>query len=329
MIPIEWWIGFNLFVLAMLALDLGVFHRKAHEVKMKEALTWSAVWIGMALLFNLLIYLNWESIVPSSSYNSAQAAMAFFTGYIIEKSLSVDNVFVFIMIFAYFKVPAMYQHKVLFWGIIGALIMRAICIAAGVTLLKQFHWLIYVFGAFLILAGIKMLLQKDKKMDPEKNPVLRLFRRLVPVTPDYHAAKFFVRIDGRRFATPLFIVLLFIEMTDLIFAVDSIPAILAITQDPFIVYTSNVFAILGLRALYFALAGIMQLFHYLHYGLSAILVFVGGKMVLTDIVGKVPMGISLSVIASILFLSVLASLLFPPKQSTHAAELPPAEPDAA
>ncbi len=323
-VPMWAWIVFNLFVLAMLALDLGVFHRNSHEVKMKEALSWSAVWIGMALLFNLLLYFNWQSISPGSSYTNSQAALAFLTGYLIEKALSVDNIFVFLMIFAYFKVPAMYQHKVLFWGIIGALVMRAICIAAGVTLLKQFHWLVYVFGAFLIITGIKMVLQKDKKIDPEKNPVLKLFRRMMPVTPNFVGDKFFTKIDGRRFATPLFVVLLFVEMTDLIFAVDSIPAILAITQDPFIVYTSNVFAILGLRALYFALAGVMQLFHYLHYGLSAVLVFVGSKMVLTDVVGKVPVGISLGVIAGILTLSVVASLLFPPKESAH--EIPVEEP---
>jgi len=319
LIPIEWWVGFNVFVLAMLALDVGVFHRKSHEVKMKEALTWSAVWISLALLFNAGIYY----------FRGPEAGLQFLTGYIIEKSLSVDNVFVFIMVFAYFKVPAQYQHKVLFWGILGALIMRAIFIAAGVTMLKQFHWLIYVFGVFLILTGIKMVLQKDKTLEPEKNPVLRLFRRVVPVTPTFHADRFFVQLDGRRMATPLFVVLLFIEMTDVIFAVDSIPAILAITQEPFIVYTSNVFAILGLRALYFALAGIMQLFHYLHYGLSAILVFVGGKMVATDIVGKVPIGISLGVIATIVFASVLASLLFPPARSTPGAQLQPGEPDVA
>jgi tellurite resistance protein TerC len=320
-IPLWAWVAFNLFVLAMLALDLGVFHRQAHEVKMKEALGWSAVWITMALLFNGLIYFQWENLVPNSTYTNTEASLAFLTGYLIEKALSVDNVFVFLMIFAYFKVPAMYQHKVLFWGIIGALIMRAICIAAGVTLLKQFHWLIYVFGAFLIITGIKMAITKDKKIDPEKNPVLKTFRRMMPVTPGFVGDKFFTKIDGRRWATPLFIVLLFIEMTDLIFAVDSIPAILAITQDPFIVYTSNVFAILGLRALYFALAGIMQLFHYLHYGLSVILVFVGGKMVLTDVVGKVPVSISLGFVAGVLILSVVLSLLIPPRKGELTEEL--------
>jgi tellurite resistance protein TerC len=320
-IPLWAWVVFNLFVLAMLALDLGVFHRQAHEVKMKEALGWSAVWITLAMLFNVLIYFQWESLVPNSTYSNSEASLAFLTGYLIEKALSVDNVFVFLMVFAYFKVPAMYQHKVLFWGIIGALIMRAICIAAGVTLLKQFHWLIYVFGAFLIITGIKMAITKDKKIDPEKNPVLKAFRRMMPVTPNFVGDKFFTKIDGRRWATPLFIVLLFIEMTDLIFAVDSIPAILAITRDPFIVYTSNVFAILGLRALYFALAGIMQLFHYLHYGLSIILVFVGGKMVLTDVVGKVPVGISLGFVAGVLILSVVLSLWIPPKKTEITEEL--------
>jgi tellurite resistance protein TerC len=320
-VPLWAWVVFNGFVLAMLALDLGVFHRQAHEVKMKEALGWSAVWISLALVFNAIIYLNWQSIVPNSEYSNSQAAMAFFTGYLIEKALSVDNVFVFLMIFAYFKVPAMYQHKVLFWGILGALVMRAICIAAGVSLLKQFHWLVYVFGAFLIVTGVKMVFSHGKKIDPEKNPVLRAFRKLVPVTPSFVGDKFFTKIDGRLFATPLFVVLLFVEMTDLIFAVDSIPAILAITQEPFIVYTSNVFAILGLRALYFALAGVMQLFHYLHYGLSAILVFVGAKMMLVDIVGKIPVGISLGVVASILFISVVASLLIPPKKGELTEEL--------
>jgi tellurite resistance protein TerC len=319
-IPLWVWGVFNLFVLAMLALDLGVFHRQAHEVKMKEALGWSAVWICLAMVFNALIYFQWQNIAPGSSYTNSTAALAFLTGYLIEKALSVDNIFVFLMIFAYFKVPAMYQHKVLFWGIIGALVMRAICIAAGVTLLKQFHWLIYVFGAFLIITGIKMALQKDKKIDPEKNPVLKLFRRMMPVTPDFVGDKFFTKIDGRRWATPLFVVLLFVEMSDLIFAVDSIPAILAITQEPFIVYTSNVFAILGLRALYFALAGIMQMFHYLHYGLSGILVFVGAKMTLVDIY-KIPVGVSLSVVAAILVISVIASRLFPPRHDELAEAL--------
>lgn len=294
------WIGFNVFVLAMLALDLGVFHRKSHEVKIKEALMWSGVWIALALAFNVMLYF----------WRGEQAALEFFTGYLIEKSLSVDNIFVFIMIFAYFKVPALYQHKILFWGILGALVMRALFIATGVALITKFHWVIYVFGAFLIVTGVKMALQKDKEIHPEKNPVLKLFRRFMPVTTEYVGDKFFTRFDGRRFATPMFVVLLLIETTDVIFAVDSIPAILAITTDPFIVYTSNVFAILGLRALYFALAGIMQMFHYLAYGLAAILVFVGTKMMLVDFY-KLPIAVALGVVAGILAISVVASLLHP------------------
>ncbi len=307
------WIGFNIFVLAMLALDLGVFHRKEHEVKMKEALTWSAVWIALALVFCGGIFLFWQQLNPGSSYSNTEAGLAFLTGYVIEKSLSVDNVFVFIMLFSYFHVPAKYQHRVLFWGIFGALVMRAIFIAAGVTLMAKFHWLIYVFGAFLVITGIKMIWSKDKEMHPERNPVLRLFSKFTPVTKEYEGKKFFVKRDGRWWATPLAVVLLLIETTDLIFAVDSIPAILAITQDPFIVYTSNVFAILGLRALYFALAGIMQMFHYLHYGLSAILLFVGAKMLLADVY-KVPLGVSLGVIFAILTVSVVASLLRKPSR---------------
>jgi tellurite resistance protein TerC len=302
------WIGFNVFVLAMLALDLGVFHRKAHEVKVKEALWWSAVWIGLALTFNAGIYF----------FRGEEAALEFLTGYLLEKALSVDNIFVFIMIFAYFRVPALYQHKVLFWGILGALVMRAAFIATGITLLQHFHWVIYVFGAFLIVTGIKLAMQQNKEVHPEKNPVLKLFRRFMPVTKNFEGAKFLVKRDGRRFATPLLIVLLMVETTDVIFALDSIPAILAITTDSFIVYTSNVFAILGLRALYFALAGIMQMFHYLSYGLAAILVFVGVKMMLMDFY-KLPIGISLGVVAGILAIAVMASLLKPRR---HAGEPP-------
>jgi tellurite resistance protein TerC len=299
------WVLFNIFVLAMLALDLGVFHRKAHEVKIKEALIWSAVWIALALLFNLGVYY----------WRGPQTALEFLTGYLLEKSLSVDNVFVFLLIFSYFRVPALCQHKVLFWGILGALIMRAVFIAAGITLIQQFHWVIYVFGAFLIFTGIKMALQKDKEIHPEKNPIIRLFRRLMPVTKEFdERSRFFVRKDSRLHATPLFVALLVVETTDVIFAVDSIPAILAITNDPFIVYTSNVFAILGLRALFFALAGIMSLFHYLHYGLSAILVFVGIKMVLAGTY-KIPISVALSVVAGILVVSVIASVVWPRKQT--------------
>jgi len=312
---ILWWIVFNIFVLAMLTLDLGIFHRKAHEVKVKEALVWSFVWIGLALLFNVGVYF-WQG---------PQTALEFLTGYLIEKSLSVDNIFVFLLIFSYFRVPALYQHKVLFWGILGALIMRAVFIVAGVALIQKFHWMIYIFGGLLILTGIKMALQKDMEIHPERNPVLRLFQRFIPVTKDYEDDKFFFKRSGRYFATPLFITLLIVETTDLIFAVDSIPAILAITTDPFIVYTSNVFAILGLRALYFALAGIMQLFHYLHYGLSAILVFVGIKMLLADLY-KTPVGISLGVVAGFLLISVIASIIRPKQiESVSAAVNPPIE----
>jgi TerC family integral membrane protein len=294
------WVAFNVFVLMMLAVDLGVVHRRVHTVRLKEALVWSGIWIALALLFALGVYVWYGS----------QPALEFLAGYLIEKSLSVDNIFVFVLIFAYFKVPALYQHKVLFWGILGALVMRAIFIFAGIALLQRLHWIIYVFGALLIVTGIKMAMEKDKEIHPDKNPVLRLFRRLVPVTEDYHADHFFVRRFGHYAATPLFIVLLVVETTDIIFAVDSIPAILAITVDPFLVYTSNVFAILGLRALYFALAGVMQLFHYLHYGLSAILVFVGAKMLLADVY-KLPVAVALGVIAGILLVSVIASVMRP------------------
>jgi tellurite resistance protein TerC len=292
------WIGFNLFVVLMLALDLGVFHRKAHEVSMKEALIWSGVWISLALVFNLIIYF----------WRGPEVGLQFLTGYLIEKSLSVDNIFVFVLLFSYFSVPAKYQHKVLFWGILGALIMRAIFIAAGTTLIDRFHWIIYIFGAFLVFTGIKMAMNQGTKVDPEKNVMVRLFKKIFPVTNEYHGSKFWIREMGKWTATPLFVVLLLVEFTDLIFAVDSIPAILAITKDPFIVYTSNVFAILGLRSLYFALAGLMHLFKYLHYGLAAILVFVGAKMLLTDIY-KIPIGISLGAIVLILFLSILPSLV--------------------
>jgi len=298
--PLWVWIGFTLFVLSMLALDLGVFHRKSHEVTIKEALVWSGVWVVLALLFNLGVY-YWRGYGP---------ALEFLTGYLIEKSLSVDNIFVFMLIFTYFRVPPRYQHRALFWGVLGALVTRAILIALGISLIQRFHWVIYVFGAFLILTGVKMVLNKDKEIDPERNPALRIFRRFVPVTDDYRGGKFFVKQEGSYFATPMLIVLLIVETTDIIFAVDSIPAILAITLDPFIIYSSNVFAILGLRALYFALAGVMKLFHHLHYGLSAILVFVGGKMLLADFY-KIPVGLALGVIAGILIISVLASLAFP------------------
>ncbi len=301
------WIGFNVFVLGMLALDLGVFHRHAHAVSVREATIWSVVWISLALVFNAGIYFFWDTLVPGSELSNGEAGLAFLTGYLIEKSLSVDNIFVFALLFSYFAVPAAYQHRVLFWGILGALVMRAALIAAGAALLKEFHWIIYVFGGFLILTGIKMALHREGEIHPEQNPLVRLFRRLMPVTEGYVGDKFFVRKAGALMATPLFLVLLVVESTDLVFAVDSIPAIFAVTKDPFIVYTSNVFAILGLRSLYFMLAGAMSKFHYLKPALAVVLVFVGAKMVLVDIY-KIPVAFSLGVIASILTVAVVASL---------------------
>ena len=294
------WVLFGLLVIALLALDLGVAHRRAHKIKIREALIWTVVWISLALLFNVGIYL----------WHGSEQALSFLTAYVIEKSLSVDNLFVFVLIFAYFGVEAKYQHKVLFYGIVGALVMRAIFIGVGVTLIHMFHWVIYVFGAFLIVTGFRMGLQKDREVHPQKNPVVKLFRRLMPVTQDYVDGKFLVKRDGRTLATPLMVVLLVIETTDIVFAVDSIPAVLAVSTDPFIVYTSNIFAILGLRALYFALAGAMSLFHKLHVGLAFILVFIGVKMVLADVV-KIPIGIALGVVGGILVVSIAASLIFP------------------
>lgn len=300
------WLGFHLFVFAMLALDLGVFHRNSHEVKIKEAVIWSLVWISLALVFNVGVYF----------FLGHEQGVQFLTGYVIEKSLSVDNLFVFVMVFSFFKVAPIYQHRVLFWGILGALLLRAIFIFSGVALINKFHWIIYVFGVFLIYTGIKMLSHKDKEMDPTKNPVLKLARKFMRVTHQNHTHHFFVKQNGHWFATPLFLVLLFIETTDVIFAVDSIPAILAISRDPFIVYTSNVFAIMGLRSLYFALAAFMNSFHYLSYALCAILVFVGTKMLISDIFHISPL-ISLAVIIGLLIISVIASLKFPPKESVH------------
>jgi tellurite resistance protein TerC len=293
-----WWVVFNIFVLFMLALDLKVFHRRAHDVKIKEALLWTAVWILLALLFNVGIYLWFGS----------QTALEFFTGYLIEKSLSVDNIFVFLLIFSYFGVPSAYQHRVLFYGIVGALVLRAIFILAGVTLIHKFHWIIYVFGALLIFSGIRLALEKGKKIKPEKNPLLRLFRRFFPVLDYYEDGRFFVKKEGICYATPLFLVLLVVESSDIVFAVDSIPAILAITRDPFIVYTSNVFAILGLRALYFALAGMLERFEYLHHGLAFILIFVGMKMTVSDLY-EIPVAIALGVVAGILIMSMMVSVI--------------------
>lgn len=302
-IDIYVWIAFIAFIILLLSLDLGVFHRKTHEVKIKEALIWSAVWISLALIFNYGIYY----------FMGKEKALEFLTGYLIEKSLSIDNLFVFIMLFTFFDVKPQYQHKVLFWGILGALILRAIFIFAGVALISKFHWIIYIFGGFLVYTGIKMLFHNDEKIEPDKNPLVKLFKKFFPVTETMHGGKFFVKINAKTVATPLFVVLLVVEFTDLIFAVDSIPAILAVSNDTFIIFTSNVFAILGLRALYFALAGITKYFHYLKYGLSAILVFVGVKMVIVGFY-KIPIHYSLFTILGILIISILLSLIFPKKE---------------
>ena len=304
------WIVFTLIVLGMLAIDLGVFHRKAHAVSVREALGWSVVWIALALLFDAGIYYFWHLIAPGSIYGNADAALAFLTGYLIEKSLSVDNIFVFVLIFSYFAVPAIYQHRILFWGVLGALIMRGILIGLGAALIEQFHWIIYLFGAFLIFTGIRMAFHDDVEIHPEHNPLVKLVRRFLPVTPYYVEDKFIVRTGKALAVTPLLLVLLIVESTDLVFAVDSIPAIFAVTTDPFLVYTSNVFAILGLRSLYFVLAGVIEKFHYLKIGLSAVLVFVGAKMVIADFY-EIPTALSLGVVAVILIGSVIASLLWP------------------
>jgi tellurite resistance protein TerC len=307
------WVLFNIFVAVMLFLDLGVFHRGSNVIGFKKALLGSLFWISLAIAFAGLVYI-WQG---------PQKALEFSTGYLIEESLSVDNLFVFLVLFNYFKVPPQHQYKVLFWGIIGALIMRFIFIFAGVSLINRFHWIIYIFGAILIYSGIKLAFGEEVEVDPQKNPILKLFRRFVPVTDEYADDKFIVRHNGRRFATPLLAVLIVVETTDLLFAVDSIPAVLAISRDPFIVYTSNVFAILGLRAMYFALSGMFGLFHYLHYGLSAILVFVGSKMLLShegltvfgiSVHYEVPTGVALGTVGGLLALSIIASLIFPEKK---------------
>lgn len=314
-----WWALFLGVVAVLLAMDLGLFQRKAHEVKLAEALQSTGLRVLLALLFCLAIYLGWIGGYDTPEL-SKKAGIEFLTCYIVEIALSVDNVFVFALVFGYFRVPPAYQHRVLFWGILGALIMRAVMIFAATALLERFHWVIYIFAAILIYGGIKMIKDDKDDVDPSNNPLLRLFRRLVPVTPEFHGQNFFVKIDGRTWATPLAVVLIAIETTDLIFAVDSIPAVVAITQDRFIVFTSNVFAILGLRALYFALAGILKLFRYLHYGLSAILVFIGVKMILSGTPYKIQTEQSLVVVVSMLAVSVLASLAFRKKEDTDAGQ---------
>jgi tellurite resistance protein TerC len=292
---------FSVSIIALLMVDLGLFQRKAREIKVKEALGWTSVWIILALLFNVGLFF-WQGKEPS---------LQFLTGYLIELSLSVDNLFVFLLIFMYFKVPPLYQHKVLFWGILGAQVMRGILIGLGVVLISKFHWILYLFGFFLVFTGIKMGIQKEEmEVRPEKNILVRTFRRFVPVTAGYHGSRFFLKLDGRRYATLLFVVVIVVETTDLLFALDSIPAIFAITADPFIIYTSNIFAILGLRSLYFALAGMMNLFRYLKVGLSVVLSFVGLKMLLSEIY-PIPIVVTLAAVGGVIGLSILASVIWP------------------
>jgi tellurite resistance protein TerC len=300
------WVGFNVVVLAILALDLGVLHRRSEKVSLKEAATWSAVWVALSLGFAFAVYQTMGK----------EPGLEFLTGYLIEYALSVDNIFVFVLIFTYFGVPEKYQHRVLFWGIIGALLLRGVMIIAGSALVARFSWSLYIFGAFLVFTGLRMALQKDEDVyNPERDPILRLARRLVPVTEDYHGDKFFVRQPGKKgrsryAATPLFIVLLIVDTTDIIFATDSIPAIFAVTRDPFIVYTSNICAVLGLRALYFLLASVVDKFVYLKLGLSLVLVFIGGKMLLEHFV-HLPIVASLGVVGAVLAASIVASLRWP------------------
>lgn len=299
------WIIFIAGVLVALAVDLGVFNRTPHAPSHKEALSWVAVWVTLATLYAIFVYF----------WKGERTALEFVTGYLIELSLSVDNIFVFILIFSYFKTPQQYQHRVLFWGILGALIMRGLMIGLGVALINAFEWIIYVFGAFLIFTGIRMGTQQEHGIDPEKNPAVRIFRKFVPVTTEYHHQKFLIKKNHRVYATPLMVVLVVIEFSDVIFAVDSIPAIFAVTRDPFVVFTSNVFAILGLRSMYFALASVMHKFHYLKYGLSVILTFVGVKMLIGHTSWAIPIGLSLGVVAFVLIASVIASMLWPPKEN--------------
>ncbi|MBU6366407.1 MAG: TerC family protein [Gemmatimonadetes bacterium] len=312
--PTWWWFGFNALVLLLLALDLGVFNRRAHAVGMREALGWSALWVSLAAAFGVWV----------GAAMGRQAMLEFYSGYLIEQALSVDNLFVFILIFGYFRIPGALQHRVLFWGILGALLMRGIMIGAGALLLARFHWIIYLFGGFLLVTGIRMAFGGESQVEPEANPVIRLLRRLLPISAQFHGERFFIRDtapDGRSrlVATPLFVVLALVETTDIVFAVDSIPAVFGVTRDPFLVYTSNVFAILGLRSLYFVLAGVIGTFHLLKYGLAIVLAFVGGKMLLSGY-GHVPTGVSLAIVAGVLVASVVLSLVIPGK------EVPPVQP---
>jgi len=299
-VSILFWIGFHVLILIVLAIDLGLLNRNPHTISLKEAIIWSAAWITLALLFNLFVLFEFGKT----------KALEFLTGYVIEYSLSVDNIFVFILIFTYFSVKPQYQHKILFWGILGALVMRGIFIFAGVSLINRFHWIVLVFGAFLVITGIKMLFHNDVSVDPEKNKLVRICRKILPVSETLHGDRLFIRQNGKLFATPLFLVLLVIESSDVIFAVDSIPAVLAISHDTFIVYTSNIFAILGLRSLYFAVSGIMGYFRFLKVGLALVLTFVGLKMLASFFDFEIPVLFSLLIIVSILFLSIITSIIF-------------------
>ncbi|RIK67034.1 MAG: hypothetical protein DCC65_07375 [Planctomycetota bacterium] len=318
------WVGFIVIVLGLLALDLGVFNRKAHVIGTREALFWTCFWIVIALMFNVVVYYmyehHWLGIGRDvgEPLEGKDAAVKYFTGYVVEKSLSLDNIFVIAIIFKYFSVPAIYQHRVLFWGILGALIMRGTMIGAGTALIRQFHWIIYVFGVLLILTAVKMLMSKEEKIEPDRNPLVRLARRFYPVTSDFVGQKFFTRVDEKRAVTPLFLVLLVVESTDVMFAIDSIPAIFAITTDPFIVFTSNVFAILGLRALYFALAAVMDKFRYLKVSLMLVLVYVGIKMLVSGHYA-IPTPISLGVIAGILSSGIVTSIVVSSRASARGA----------
>jgi tellurite resistance protein TerC len=308
------WVGFSVFIVCMLSLDLGLFNRKAHTIRYREAWIWSGVWVTLAMIFASLVF----------HYQGSQRGLEFLTGYVIELSLSVDNLFVFLLIFSYFKVPAKYQHRVLFWGVLGALFMRLTMIFIGAALISRFHWIIYVFGAFLVYTGIKMFRQEESDLQPEENPVVKLVTRFLPITRNYDDKKFFHKVDGKRSGTLLLLVLVVVEVTDLVFAVDSIPAIFAVTRDTFIVYTSNVFAILGLRSMYFLLAGVVEKFHYLRAGLAIVLTFIGAKMLLEAVNLKIPIWISLIFVAVVLTGSVITSLIFAmEKDTTIHVDLPP------
>lgn len=313
-IPIWFWIGFSIFLVGILALDLGIFHRKAKVIEPKEALIWSGIWFSISMVFDAIVFV----------WHGSQAGTEFLTGYMIEWSLSIDNVFVFVLIFSFFKVPAQYQYRVLFWGVVSALIMRGVLIGAGAALLANFHWIIFIFGGFLIFSGIRIAFHDDENANPNRNPMVRVFKKFVATSEEYDGQKFFTRKNGKRLATPLLTVLIAIEATDLAFAVDSIPAIFAITDEPFIVFTANALAVLGLRSLYFALAGIIHKFIYLKFGLALILVFVGVKMLVSDVY-HMPAVLSLGIVLGILVGTVVVSLMSPQaatsSESDHSNEV--------